>query len=97
MKLRKTITIRGKSWKLERKRLAKNKVEELHGLCYGEPERRIVICATLKGDDLLETIIHEQTHGFFPDLKEETVEQFGEEMMRTLRQFGYKSDLGDDE
>jgi len=63
----------------------------VHGLCYGEPDRTIVICTTLHGDDLLETIIHEQTHGFFPDLKEDTVQQFGEEMTATLRKYGYRS------
>ena len=88
-------TIRDRIWRIV-------EAYDLHGDCedIGEPvpwwrfwencrKPVIRIDADLKGRERMETLIHEQTHGAFPDLREEVVEQFAYEMSLTLEADGY--------
>jgi hypothetical protein len=56
--------------------------------CYSE--KRIKIDKSLKGLELLDTIIHESLHGGFEILSEETVNEFAEDLSKLLWELGYR-------
>lgn len=54
------------------------------------PYRDIRIYDKLRGQVMLETIIHESTHAAFPDLREEWVEHFAADVARLLWRLNYR-------
>jgi hypothetical protein len=65
-----TVYIGGERWKVTRAaRLRKN-----YGECH-YTTKTIRICSSLRGLDLMDTLIHEVIHARWPDLSEEAVEE----------------------
>jgi hypothetical protein len=71
------------------------------GLAENHPKTRnkhIWINESLRGIELLDTLIHEVTHAGLHFLTEETVTQFANDLAKILWDLGYRSeDLGDEE
>ena len=63
--------------------------EQAHGLAYKE-DREIIIDNRLKGQDLLETIIHEIQHVQFPKWGEHMVIGRSKELAELLWQQGFR-------
>lgn len=83
------IEIRGKPWTILTRRM-----KYFDGLCDhpGTPSREIWIHTSLKGEEMLSTLIHEATHASFSDLSEEAVSEFGNDLARILWHLGYKNE-----
>ena len=82
---RRTVYIGDQRWKISRDRRLRTK----YGECdYGS--RTIRICASLRGLDLLDTLIHEMLHARWPDLHEEAVEEFAATLAGFLEAEGFQ-------
>lgn len=80
-----TIYIGDQRWKICRDRRLRGK----YGECdYGS--RTIRICASLRGLDLLDTLIHELLHARWPDLHEQAVEEFAATLAGFLDAAGFQ-------
>lgn len=82
------IRILGKFWKLMFGGLKRPKLGE----CDSPKSvgKRIRINSTLKGQEELDTIIHEVFHAGFWHVDEEVVEEFGTDLARILWKLGYR-------
>lgn len=78
------ISFRGEPWTLKFSRLRR-----YWGWCIYR-DRIIKIAKGLAEADELNTVIHEATHAFFPDLREEVVEQFGDDVANVLIRLGWR-------
>lgn len=82
------IKILGRWWKL---RLTPH-MRDHRGKC--DPPyasgKTILIDSRLRGQELLEVLIHEMTHAANWHLDEEFVEQFGKDVARALWRIGYR-------
>ena len=80
-----TVYIGGERWKVTRaSRLRKN-----YGECH-YAAKTIRICSTLRGLDLLDTLIHEVIHARWPDLSEEAVEEVATTLAGILDAEGFR-------
>ena len=52
--------------------------------------RTIRIRASLQGEELMEVAVHEMIHARWPDLSEEAVMEFGQEISGTLYGLGFR-------
>lgn len=87
---RRTVYIGDQRWKISRQTRLRTK----YGECdYGS--KTIRICSTLRGLDLLDTLIHEVIHARWPDLHEEAVEEVASTLAGILDAEGFRH--GDDE
>lgn len=68
------------------KKLGRSKAD---GLAYKE-DRVIFIDITLKGVNMLDTILHELAHVQQPDLSEESVTEYAKETADILYKIGYR-------
>jgi hypothetical protein len=92
---KKRIKIGGKYWSIE---TASNMPRSLYGWC-SSPDSKgklIQIRETLKGEAMLDTIIHEMMHARHWDLSEETVCEFATDVARFLFAIGYRAPWDDD-
>lgn len=83
------VTIRGRRWRL----LFTNRIhKDRDGDCSSpdEPHRTIRIRKTLRGERLLEVLLHEIEHAAHWTEAEESVVQIAEEKARILTRLGYK-------
>lgn len=83
------IKILGRVWQLQSTPRLGNGV---NGKCDppGQKGKQILIRSTLRGELLLETLIHEITHAADWNLAEEFVEEFAADLARTLWRIGYR-------
>ncbi len=83
------IVVRGKPFTI-----LTRKMKKFDGLCDhpATPYPEIWIHTSLKAQEMLSVIIHELTHAYFPDLTEEVVDQFGNELGAILWQLGYRNE-----
>lgn len=82
----KSVTIRGKRYKVIRKRLASG----VDGEC-DHPEqldKQIRIRRGLEGWDYLETLLHEMLHASFWDASEEAINETAADITRALKSLG---------
>lgn len=90
------MKINGKYWTLTTAPL-----KGLDGLAENQPKtprKHIWISHTVKGLDLLDTIIHEVTHCQCELWSEDAVLQFSSDLAKILWDLGYRStDLGDED
>jgi hypothetical protein len=90
------IKIGGKYWTL-----VSANIPGYDGLAENDPKttkKHIWISRSVKGKNLLDTIIHEGLHCALPCLSEEAVLQFGTELAAILWDLGYRSEeLGDED
>lgn len=86
-----TITILRKRWKV---RFVTRLGKDIDGDCDDPvvPNRTIRVLLSLRGRDLLETLIHEFTHGADHSKKEEWVTEFSRDLAIFLTRMGYKRD-----
>ena len=78
------IFIDGRQWRIVRARLRR-----LWGDCDYELGR-IRINSRLVGEDLLNTLILEILHARFPDLSEQSVRDFSDELAGVVNSFGFE-------
>jgi hypothetical protein len=52
--------------------------------------RTIRVRASLAGEELMEVVVHEMIHARWPDLSEEAVMEFGQEISGTLYGLGFR-------
>jgi len=82
---RRTVYIGEQRWKISRDKRLRSDC----GQCdYGA--RTIRICSTLRGLDLLDTLIHEVIHARWPDLAEEAVEEVATTLAGILDAEGFR-------
>jgi hypothetical protein len=81
-----TIEIAGAKWHIVRARL-----RNLYGLC-DYATRTIKVDARLTGTDYLDTLLHELIHARWPDISEESVQEFAGMLTTVLEQEGYRRD-----
>ena len=75
-------------WRIKRT----NKLGQNHeGECH-YATRTLLVRATLRGEELLEVVIHELLHARFPDLCEETVLEVGQEMAAIIYALGFATE-----
>lgn len=86
------VMIRGKAWTLLTKRM-----KDFDGLFDhpGTPGKEIWIHPSLKGEQMLETLIHEMLHAAFPDIAEESVTESAKDLAIVLWELGYSADWDD--
>lgn len=84
-----TLTIRGRRWRLVRRRL---KNQGIDGLCDSpaEPDREILVDATLTGERELDVFVHEMLHAAFWDLDEAAIADTATDIARALWRLGYR-------
>lgn len=82
------VTILGKRWRL---RFAPNLKNRGDIDPPGVPDKEIRIGSDLRGELRLDTILHEFTHGGFPNIDEATVDQFATDVARGLWRLGYRN------
>ena len=89
------ITILGKRWNLKFVRMKHNwGCVDLPGV--KNKEMHINPCHP-NDAELMDTVIHEITHAAFPQLNEETVEQFAKDVTRVLHhRLGYRLPIQDE-
>ena len=54
--------------------------------------KTLLVRSTLRGEELLEVVIHELLHARFPDFGEETVLEFGQEMAGIIYALGFATE-----
>lgn len=81
------VKIRGKKWNLRFARLRKDL-----GYCQppDKPNKEILIRSSLKGEELLDTLIHEILHAGDWDKDEPWVDEVATDMARILWKLGYR-------
>lgn len=80
-----TVYIGEQRWRVRRCKVPSDR----HGDC--DYDRRLIrVSDRLAGDDLLEVIVHELIHARWPDLSEEAVEEFGQEVASVVTAFGFR-------
>ena len=84
MAKRRTIDIAGQRWTVHRCRVPSDR----YGDCDYE-RRRIRICHTLTGERFLNTLLHELLHARWPDVCEESVKEFADELAGNVTFWGY--------
>lgn len=75
-----TVKIRGKDWRITRRH---RDCKGLDGCCFFE-ERVIYIAPYLSGQDLIDTIIHELCHAYYPKASEKSVSAFATDAARVV-------------
>lgn len=88
-----THKIRGKAYKLVWRKPRNSCLDpEKHdvGLCDypSSPGKELWLWPKQDFKDMLATVIHECTHGAFPDIEESAVEEFERDVMRLLTRMG---------
>lgn len=83
------IVIRGRPYTIISRRM-----KQYDGLCDhpATPYPEIWIHQSLRGERMVETIIHEVIHAALPDLCEETVEESARDLAKILWQLGYRGE-----
>jgi hypothetical protein len=79
-----TVWISDQRWRVRRCRVPSDR----HGDCDYD-KHLIRVSQSLRGDDLLEVLVHELIHARWPDLSEEAVEEFGQEIAAVVTAFGF--------
>ena len=83
-----SVWIGDQKWKIVRtSKLGSNHEGECH-----YASKTLLVRSTLRGEDLLEVVIHELLHARFPDLCEETVLEFGQEMSAIIYALGFATE-----
>lgn len=85
-----TVWIGDQRWRVRRCKVPADR----HGDCDYD-QRLIRVSDRLAGEDLLEVIVHELIHARWPDLSEEAVEEFGQEVAGVLTAFGFQPEEDD--
>lgn len=83
------VTIRGKSWDF---RFVKRLAKDTLGHC-DHPEKQaktIRVLNSLKGEERLDTVIHEALHAAHWDLAEDAVNQTATDLAKLLWRLGYR-------
>lgn len=88
MARRKAVYVGDQRWRICRK--AKT-LPKWYGECDYET-KTIRICRTLRGVDLMDTMIHELIHARWPDLAEEAVDEIATTLARILDAEGFRQD-----
>lgn len=83
MALMHTIQVRQKKWKLEFASRHKLLASCHYGRC-DLGSQQMVVRKSLQGTMAVDTVIHEFTHAFFQDLREEVVEEYATELTAVL-------------
>jgi hypothetical protein len=83
------VIIGGRRYKLH---FPKELEERAHGWCYAPdaPAKEIQIKKGLRGERLLDSLIHEMLHAAAWDMSEEWVEKTASEIARVLHRLGYR-------
>ena len=79
-----TVWISDQRWRVRRCKVPTDR----HGDCDYD-KRLIRVSDKLAGEDFLEVIVHELIHARWPDLSEEAVEEFGQEIAAVVTAFGF--------
>lgn len=85
----KKVIIRRRRWLLQ---TSKKLPRTVNGLC-SHPDslnKSIAIRDSLRGEKMLEVLIHEATHAGHWDMSEEAVEEFSHDVSRILWRLGYR-------
>jgi len=83
-----SVWIGSQKWKIVRTtKLGQNNEGECH-----YSNKTMLVRSTLRGEALLEVVIHELLHARFPDLCEETVLEFGQEMSAIIYALGFATE-----
>lgn len=85
-----TVTIRGKRYRVTRPRTLQHEGDLCDGKCDppDKPQKRIRLRSDLNGFELVETLIHEMLHASFWDIKEEAITEAAADITAALKSLG---------